>query len=91
MTNSKKTPQEAEPYVDGRAFEQNPDWEYYARRVASTLGRATEEFGWDEKSLLAGQVQESLFSDKFTDKKDQGERKASPKVSQGEKSLEDFM
>jgi DNA polymerase I len=61
VTDSRKVPQQVEPYIDGRAFEHEPDWEYYARRVAASLARATEVFGWQEKALLSGQRQADLF------------------------------
>lgn len=68
VTGSKKSPMEVEPYVSGRPFEQPPDWEYYARRVAQTLAYITEAYGWDEKALFTGSQpaqQKSLFSDDF--------------------------
>ena len=37
------------------------DREYYAGRLAKSLGRITEAFGWDEKNLLKGTRQSSLF------------------------------
>jgi DNA polymerase I len=67
VVNSNITPQEVEPYVDGREFEFKPDWNYYARRTAMSLARVTDVFGWDEKELLTGVQQKSLFSD-FEDK-----------------------
>jgi DNA polymerase I len=63
VIDSNKTPQEVEPYVDGRDFEFTPDWEYYARRTAMSLARVTDVFGWDVKELLTGLQQKSLFSD----------------------------
>ncbi|WP_393971123.1 DNA polymerase II [Oxyplasma meridianum] len=42
VTNSKKTPQEVEPFVDGSRFDHVPDWEYYARRLEETLNRVLE-------------------------------------------------
>ncbi|MCL4335773.1 MAG: DNA polymerase II [Candidatus Thermoplasmatota archaeon] len=45
VTNSKKSPQEVEPYIDGSVFEFKPDWEYYARRVEETLDRVLEGIG----------------------------------------------
>lgn len=61
VTNAKKSPQEIEPYVDGRPFNAKPDWDYYARRVATSLARVTETFGWQERDLISGQRQVSLF------------------------------
>ena len=42
VTNSKKTPQEVEPFIDGSSFNGRPDWEYYARRLEETLNRVLE-------------------------------------------------
>ena len=41
---------------------QPPDYdrEYYAGRLAKSLGRVTDAFGWDEKNLLKGTRQDSL-------------------------------
>ena len=36
------------------------DREYYAKRLAKSLGRVTDAFGWDEKNLLKGTRQDSL-------------------------------
>jgi len=65
VTNARKTPQEVEPYIDGRPFEHKPDWDYYAERVALALARVTDVFGWDERTLLTGIQQRSLFSSEF--------------------------
>lgn len=54
VTNSRKSPQEIEPWVEGRPFTKEPDFGYYADRVAQTLGRVTEVFDWDAASLLKG-------------------------------------
>ncbi|HEX9340224.1 MAG TPA: DNA polymerase domain-containing protein [Thermoplasmata archaeon] len=63
-----QSPMEVEPYISGRPFEKQPDWEYYARRVAQTLAYVTEVYGWDEKALLTGKrsEQKSLSSEEFT-------------------------
>jgi len=60
VTDSRKSPQEIEPWVDGRPFEKVPDWEYYADRVAQTLARVTEVFDWDAAALLRGSHQQRL-------------------------------
>jgi DNA polymerase, archaea type len=60
VTDSRKSPQEVEPWVEGRAFTKQPDWEYYADRLAQTLARVTEVFGWDAASLLRGSHQQRL-------------------------------
>ncbi|HEQ79193.1 MAG TPA: DNA polymerase II, partial [Euryarchaeota archaeon] len=61
VVDSKKTPMEVEPFIDEESFKFKPDYEYYARRIALTLGRITEVFDWDEKALLTGSQQTSLF------------------------------
>ncbi len=60
VTDSRKSPQEIEPWVDGRPFTKEPDWEYYADRVAQTLARVTEVFDWDAAALLRGSHQRKL-------------------------------
>jgi DNA polymerase, archaea type len=60
VTNSRKSPQEIEPWVEGRPFLGEPDWEYYADRVAQTLARVTEVFDWDAAALLRGSHQQRL-------------------------------
>ncbi|HYB77607.1 MAG TPA: DNA polymerase domain-containing protein [Thermoplasmata archaeon] len=60
VTDSRKSPQEVEPWVDGRPFPKQPDWDYYADRVAQTLARVTEVFDWDAAALLRGSHQRRL-------------------------------
>jgi DNA polymerase, archaea type len=60
VTDSRRSPQEIEPWIEGRPFPKQPDWEYYAERVAQTLARVTEVFGWDAASLLRGSHQQRL-------------------------------
>jgi DNA polymerase I len=92
VTDSKKTPQEAQPYIDGKEFEFEPDWVYYANRVATTVARVTEVFGWDEKSLLGGTQQKTLFSDDFEKvPKKRSEKKGKPKKTDKKLTLEDFL
>jgi DNA polymerase I len=92
VTDSKKTPQEAEPYIDGREFTFDPDWEYYARRVAMTISRVTEVFGMDEKTLLGGGKQKSLFSEDFTDEpKKKSKNKNKPEKTDKKLTIEDFL
>ncbi len=86
VASARKTPMEVEPYVSGRRFEGTPDWEYYARRLAQTLGYIGEVFGWDEKSLLVGSQQSTLFRDGFSRKPE-----AKPKKTDRRLTLEDFM
>jgi len=63
VTDSRHSPQDVEPWVEGRAFTKAPDWDYYAERVAQTLARVTEVFGWDAASLLRGSHQQRLGQD----------------------------
>jgi DNA polymerase, archaea type len=62
VTDSRKSPQEIEPWIEGRPFpeDKEPDWEYYADRVAQTLARVTEVFDWDAAALLRGSHQQRL-------------------------------
>ena len=60
VTDSRKSPQEIEPWIEGRPFPKEPDWEYYADRVAQTLARVTEVFDWDAAALLRGSHQRRL-------------------------------
>jgi len=41
LINDRKSPQEVEPYINGRPFTKKPDYDYYARRLAETLSRIT--------------------------------------------------
>ncbi|MGP6239230.1 DNA-directed DNA polymerase [Cuniculiplasma sp. SKW4] len=45
VTDSSRTPQEVEPYIDGEEFKYEPDWNYYARRVEETVNRVLESLG----------------------------------------------
>jgi DNA polymerase I len=60
VTDSRKSPQEIVPWVEGRKFTGEPDYEYYAERVAQTLARVTEVFDWDAAALLRGSHQQRL-------------------------------
>jgi len=90
VTDHKKSPMEVEPYLSGRKFEKDPDWEYYARRVAQTLSYVTEVYGWDEKALFTGTQparQKSLFSDDFSG---EAAREEGPRKTEKKLTLEDF-
>jgi DNA polymerase I len=87
VTNSRKTPQEVEPYLAGREFDKKPDHKYYAERLAQSIVRVTDVFGWDEKRLLTGAQQSTLFEERAAPAK----RKAEVKKATGKMSLEDFM
>ncbi len=62
VTNARKTPQEVEPWIEGRKFPAHlrPDYSYYAERLAQTLARVTEVFGWNAADLLKGSRQRTL-------------------------------
>jgi DNA polymerase I len=62
VTNARRTPQEVEPWVEGRKFpaQLQPDYSYYADRVAQTLARVTDVFGWNAADLLKGSRQQTL-------------------------------
>ncbi|MGA7847107.1 MAG: DNA polymerase domain-containing protein [Thermoplasmata archaeon] len=62
VTNARKTPQEIEPWIEGRKFPPTlqPDYTYYADRLAQTLARVTEVFGWNAADLLQGSRQQTL-------------------------------
>ncbi len=67
VTDARQTPQKVEPWLSDHELEKEPDWKYYAERIAKTLSRVTEVFGWDKEALLAGNKQSDLFSDDFHD------------------------
>jgi DNA polymerase I len=77
VVNSRKSPQQVEPYIAGREFEHTPDYSYYAVRVAQTLSRVTEVFGLDENSLVTGSRQSTLLDQVNTEKSIAGTRTAS--------------
>jgi len=85
VVNSKKSPQQVEPYVVGREFEFTPDYAYYGMRVAQTLARVTEVFGVDEDGLLRGSRQSTLFDQVRT------ERAIAGKKTSESMKLEDFL
>ena len=90
VTDHRKSPMEVEPYVSGRRFDREPDWEYYARRVSQTLAYVTEVYGWDEKALFMGTQpaqQKSLFSEDFHGETPPGE---APRKTEKKLTLEDF-
>lgn len=93
VTDSRKTPQEVEPYVSGRKFEHRPDCRYYAERIAQTAARATEVFGWGEKDLLTGSQQVTLFDTNFAGGSDTGHKRKEPEAKRPKKKLDlrDFM
>ena len=52
VTDARKSPQAVEPWIEGRPFpkDKEPDFAYYAERVAQTLARVTEVFGLGRRS-----------------------------------------
>ncbi|MDD4307342.1 MAG: DNA polymerase domain-containing protein [Thermoplasmata archaeon] len=91
VTNGRKTPIEVEPFISGRPFDKKPDYEYYARRVAMTLARVTDTFGWDVQELLTGSQQKSLFSyDSETPAKPKKTDEPKVKKTDKELTLDDF-
>lgn len=67
VTNSRKTPQEVEPFIDGSPFTGKPDWDYYARRIEETLDRVLEGLAEDYgKSALSSQTKLMEFQEKRT-------------------------
>lgn len=54
VVNSQRSPMLVEPYIDGQEFTHKPDFKYYAERVAESLARITEVFGWNGESLIRG-------------------------------------
>lgn len=92
VTDSKRTPQEVEPYVSGRPFEHQPDCKYYAERLAQTTARATEVFGWGEKDLMTGSQQVTLFDSAFSSAEPvKPRKKAEAKKTNKKLDLRDFM
>ncbi|MFH0816990.1 MAG: DNA polymerase domain-containing protein [Methanobacteriota archaeon] len=90
VVDGRKSPAEVEPYVSGRVFDRKPDWEYYARRTAMTLARATEYFGWNVSDLLAGKKgakQSDLFNADFEGPQSNGGNSDKPKAKPGKKDV----
>jgi len=92
VTDSKSAPQVVEPYVSGVEFKGKPDYKYYAERLSQTASRITEVFGWEERDLLMGNQQATLFSGRFAESPDAPKRKkiVEEKPKAKTKSLDDF-
>lgn len=93
VTDSKSSPQTVEPYISGVEFTAKPDYKYYAERLSQTASRITEVFGWEEKDLLMGNQQATLFSGKFAETSEAPKKKKEPveeKPKAKTKSLDDF-
>jgi DNA polymerase I len=63
VTDAKSSPMTVEPWLVDEIGEKAPEYDpdYYARRLAKSLGRITEAFGWSENELLSGSRQQSIF------------------------------
>ena len=63
VTGAKSSPMVVEPWLVDEIGEDPPkyDPDYYARRLAKSLGRITEAFGWSETELMSGSRQQSIF------------------------------
>jgi len=63
VTSAKNSPMDVEPWLVDEIGEDPPryDPEYYARRLATALGRITEAFGWGSTELMSGSRQQTLF------------------------------
>jgi len=92
VTDSQITPQTVEPYVSGTEFKGRPDYKYYAERLANMASRVTEVFGWDEKALMLGIQQATLFDgERGPSPSKKGAKKEEPKGPAPKKtSLKDF-
>jgi len=63
VTSAKNSPMNVGPWLVDEIGEDPPryDPEYYARRLATALGRITEAFGWGATELMSGSRQQTLF------------------------------
>ncbi len=63
VTDARKSPMVVEPYIPEEECPE-PDYNYYADRLAKSLSRITDVFDWDEKALKSGKrapKQQTLF------------------------------
>ena len=63
VTDAKSSPMIVEPWLVDEIGADPPKYDpnYYARRLAKSLGRITEAFGWSETELMSGSRQQSIF------------------------------
>ena len=91
VTDSNSTPQKVEPYISGVEFTAKPDYKYYAERISQTASRITEVFGWNEKDIMMGSQQATLFDGAFdkpsTKKKDEQKETEAPKPPPKSKNM----
>ncbi len=90
VTDGKRSPNEVEPWVEGREFKARPDYKYYATRLSATISRVTDSFGWDQKSLVSG-AQQVTFKDNDFENKRAAKVAAQPKKTDKKLKLDDFM
>ena len=64
VTNGKKSPMTIEAWLQEETGVEQTDYdpEFYAKRIATALGRISEAFGWSADDLLKGNRQATLFS-----------------------------
>lgn len=94
VTNSKRSPQEVEPFIDGSTFEFTPDWDYYAKRVEETLNRVLEIFK-EEINLSDENSPQTKLTDLFGEEEnnDSEEKKTASKKKEnnrGNLTLDSF-
>ena len=63
VTDAGVSPMEVSAWLVEETDDKPPNYdpEYYAKRMATALGRITEAFGWDADELLRGTRQKSIF------------------------------
>ena len=63
VTDAKTSPMTVQAWMVDELDAEPPEYdpEFYAKRLATALGRITEAFGWNEKELLQGTRQQTLF------------------------------
>ena len=52
VTNSRRTPQQVEPYIDGIPFSHTPDYHYYRDKLCDAYLRVLETFDYDRDALV---------------------------------------
>jgi DNA polymerase I len=90
VTDSRSSPQKFEPWIEGRPFDAKPDNRYYAARLAATISRVTDSFGWDDKSLVSG-IQQSSFLNNDYETKREARASSQPKKTDKKLNLDNFM
>ena len=62
VTNARERPMTVEPWLVGETSDPppEPDFLFYAERLARAMGRFTEVYGWTDKDLLAGSRQQTF-------------------------------